>query len=46
MALAFVYDAVRVPVALERLALLVAGQDVDDAGGPHDDSFGGMSHQV
>jgi hypothetical protein len=41
MAASLVHDTMGVPVALEPLALLVAVQDVDDACGPHDDSFVG-----
>jgi hypothetical protein len=40
MTAALVYDAMVVAIALERLALLVAGLDVDQGCRPHDDSYG------
>jgi hypothetical protein len=41
--MALVDDVMGVPVAVERGALLVAGQDVGDGCRPHDDaSFGGV----
>jgi hypothetical protein len=46
MAAVPVYDAMRVPIALERLALLVAGQDVDDSCGPHGNSFSWLLLEV